>query len=224
MKRHSCNFRNRWFGLSRLAALGCILAGGMAIGTYSIHGALQDPPAEEKKAGEGDLSERLLRKSKVTADGDVMSEILRLMNESSHRLEVRFDPGDETQAVQKSILDKLKDAIEQAAMQRRITSSSSQSTSGERRKMEEPSPGEPAESTETTEDAGQAADARGSTSETSPGETEMPSGRLIELRRSWGNLPLRDRDEIIQGVGEASLERYREWINRYYQALQEAEE
>jgi hypothetical protein len=41
------------------------------------------------------------------------------------------------------------------------------------------------------------------------------------MRRSWGHLPQRDREEVIQGIGEACLERYRVWIERYYRALQE---
>ena len=34
----------------------------------------------------------------------------------------------------------------------------------------------------------------------------------------------REREEVIQGVSERYLERYRVWIERYYQALQESHE
>lgn len=49
-------------------------------------------------------------------------------------------------------------------------------------------------------------------------------GDIHELRRTWGHLPMREREEIIQGIGESFLERYRDWIERYYRALQEAED
>jgi hypothetical protein len=49
-------------------------------------------------------------------------------------------------------------------------------------------------------------------------------GELREFRRAWGHLPMREREEIIQGIAESFLERYREWIERYYRALQETEE
>jgi hypothetical protein len=51
---------------------------------------------------------------------------------------------------------------------------------------------------------------------------ELPDGELIDVRRAWGHLPMREREEIIQGVNEEFLEEYREWVERYYRALQES--
>ena len=53
---------------------------------------------------------------------------------------------------------------------------------------------------------------------------ESTRGDLREVRGTWGHLPMRDREEVIQGIGETFLERYREWIERYYRALQESDE
>ncbi len=35
---------------------------------------------------------------------------------------------------------------------------------------------------------------------------------------------MREREEIIQGIAESFLERYRDRIERYYRALQETED
>ena len=50
------------------------------------------------------------------------------------------------------------------------------------------------------------------------------SEQFREWRSGWGHLPQRDRDEIIQGVGERSLDKFRRWIERYYKALSDADE
>jgi hypothetical protein len=55
-------------------------------------------------------------------------------------------------------------------------------------------------------------------------DQRRPGGDLQDLRRAWGHLPMREREEIIQGVGERYLERYRDWIERYYRTLQETDD
>ena len=50
------------------------------------------------------------------------------------------------------------------------------------------------------------------------------AGRLKEFRRGWGNLPQRDRDEVLQGIDEDSLEKYRRQIESYFRALAEDQE
>ena len=67
-------------------------------------------------------------------------------------------------------------------------------------------------------------DAEGTTTPNAAGETKPVRGDLQETRRSWGLLPQRERDEMIQGSSEGYIERYREWIERYYRALQESGE
>ena len=48
--------------------------------------------------------------------------------------------------------------------------------------------------------------------------------QLRELRRGWGRLPARDRDEVVQGFDQDFLTKYRQWIERYYRALASPEE
>ncbi|MCP4247470.1 MAG: hypothetical protein GY778_10520, partial [bacterium] len=49
------------------------------------------------------------------------------------------------------------------------------------------------------------------------------TGRFREFRRGWGNLPARDRDEVLQGIDEDVLEKYRHLIERYFRTLAEDE-
>ncbi|MFQ5495803.1 MAG: hypothetical protein ACE5EX_10530, partial [Phycisphaerae bacterium] len=55
-------------------------------------------------------------------------------------------------------------------------------------------------------------------------EADPRGAPFRELRRGWGHLPGREREELIQGISERYLDRYREWIERYYRALQEVDE
>jgi hypothetical protein len=159
------------------------------------------------------------------SDEDVMATITRLMDEAANRLEVRFDPGETTQRVQRDIVSKLDEAVAAAAAQRRPLRSRSASASSDRRRMPKSRP-QPSK-------AGPDAKAGGTTTDSAtaqrseppqPDAARGPGGELLETRRTWGHLPMREREEIIQGIGEQFLERYREWIERYYRALQETDE
>ena len=55
-------------------------------------------------------------------------------------------------------------------------------------------------------------------------DATAPGGDLDARRRAWGHLPMRERDEILQGLSDQYLQRYRVWIERYYKALQEAKD
>jgi hypothetical protein len=182
---------------------------------------LADPPlrqADEK------VGERLIRKATGEADDGLMADILRMMGESSRKLEIDFDPGSETQAVQARIIERLDEVIKVAASQRRPRWRSLEADSSDKRRRPDGKPEaseKPAESTQPTEDS---ADSTTSGADTPTTDADRTQGDLHELRRAWGHLPARERDEVIQGIGETHLQRYRDWIERYYRALQESEE
>lgn len=174
------------------------------------------------KQGE-DLGKRLLRKAVSESDEDVMATMLRLMGESERKLGIDFDPGDETRQVQSNILDKLNDAIKTAG-KRRMSRGGQPSFSSDRRRAEgTPKPQPPPEANRKSSGAG-SGDAEGATTPTATVESKPVRGDLQETRRTWGVLPQRERDEMIQGSSEGTIERYREWIERYYRALQESGE
>ena len=52
----------------------------------------------------------------------------------------------------------------------------------------------------------------------------LSEGLLQELRRQWGNLPPRAREEILQGATEEMHDAFREQIFKYYEALSKRRE
>ena len=179
---------------------------------------------EEPDSYKEDLGEKLLRKTVTGADEDLMAQILRLMHESSRKLSLAFDPGAQTQQMQTTIMERLDEAIKVAAAQQQRSRGQAQSA-GDKRRQPDAGKADGSKPGETESGAGSATD---SSDSTQPGVvTENPErrgGPLSERRRTWGNLPARDREEVIQGSGEGFLERYRLKIERYYRALQEADE
>jgi hypothetical protein len=181
------------------------------------------PPGEPSKKVD-DLGERLIRKAVTDGEEDIMATIVRLMTEASRKMEIEFDPGEETQALQGRIQEKLEEAIKAAASKQRAGKKSPTPTDPDKRRM--PTTGKREQRPEAK---AKGASSPGSTSNTaeapaSDGRSEAERAALQDTRRSWGHLPLREREEVIQGVGEGFLERYRVWIERYYRALQESDE
>lgn len=170
------------------------------------------------------LGERLIREAKKNAEEDLMAAIVRLMNESARQLEIDFDAGVETLAKQEMIVNKLDEAIKAAAAQRRKKRSKQKQWQGDQRKNSKPGTPQNPSSQETSQEMA------GKNSSATQGQKGLPTGldaeggNLQETRRTWGLLPQRLRDEVIQGSQEAFLERYRRWIERYYQALQESDQ
>jgi len=182
----------------------------------------QNPPPTNPKPEPDDLSGRLIRKAVTEADEDLMDVILRLMTDSAKKVEIDFDPGEATRSLQKSIQEKIDEAIKVAASKQRMKRQSPSAQSDRRRmptaKKEPPKRQPPkqggsrsASSTSSAESDSQGGDAGAASDRTD----------LRDPRRGWGNLPQRQREEMIQGAGEQCLERYRAWVERYYRALQE---
>lgn len=183
----------------------------------------QEQPTSKPKKRDSDLARKLIDKAASDSDEDVMATIMRIMRDVAQRLEIRFDPGEETQGAQQRIVEKLDEAIKIAGSRRRPTRSRSNSKSADKRRMHKPREGEPSK---RSDGQAKAADDTSSprTDSVKPMSGSGRYGKIRETRRTWGNLPMRDRDQIIQGVGEQYLERYRAWIERYYRALQESDE
>jgi len=190
-----------------------------------VPAAGQDKPqATEPDDKDERLGERLIRQAAADSDEDLMDSIIRLMSEAARKLEIEFDAGGQTQTVQSKILDRLDDAIKAAASQRRPRRRTGPPSDADKRRM-------PKGKRRTSDQGGRPTDSRMDSSSSSPTnaegkplDRESTSGDLRELRRTWGHLPMREREEIIQGITESFLERYREWIERYYRALQETED
>lgn len=221
---HNSRFGIRHFPVRR--TLTTCLVGALGLIGPAQSNAQQPPKRDEpaKKDDQSKLGERLVRDTATGTAEDVMDELIRLMDRSARNLDLAFDAGSETQAVQRTIMARLDDAIRVAAAQRRPSRSRSQSADGDKRK-----------SSGKRKSAGKSAAAQGKgargTSDSKEGsqagaaaEATSPGGNLEQRRRAWGHLPMRERDEILQGLSDRYLERYRIWIERYYKALQEAKD
>ena len=192
----------------------------------------QEPPVddsseteEEPDSYEEDLGDKLLRKTVTGVEEDVMAQILRLMHESARKLSLDFDPGAQTQGMQVTIVERLDEAIKVAAAQQQRTRGAGQAAGDKRHLPEEGETGKGREAEGEDGEGAAATDGSGSTAAGVVTETpERRGGPLSERRRAWGNLPPREREEVIQGSSEGFLERYRQQIERYYRALQEADE
>ncbi len=160
-----------------------------------------------------DLGERLVRGE--SSDQDVMSRVIRRMVAVEEQLTRRYDPGPKVQALQRRILEELDQAIASAVGRSRRGSGGE--GRGDMRRRTGQRPPEPP--------GGGAADGPGPGRDGTGGAVRegesVSGGPLREWRRGWGQLPARDREAVLQGAREASLGRYREWIERYYRALVE---
>ena len=199
--------------LVALALLGFVPAAG------------QDKPrATEPDDKDKRLGERLIRQATAASDEDLMGSIIRLMGEAARKLEIEFDAGGQTQNVQRQILDHLDDAIKAAASQRRPRRRTAPPSDADKRRMPKGKPRNSDQGGRPTDSGTDSSSSSPTDEEGKPMDRESTSGDLRELRRTWGHLPMREREEIIQGITESFLERYREWIERYYRALQETED
>ncbi len=191
----------------------------LKVGPTQTNGPTAGPTDSDKKLGE-----KLIRQTHSNADEDVMDTMLRLMGSAAQRLEIELDAGKETQTLQRRIMDQLNDAIKMAGLRRRVRSRDQQPSRGDKRRRRQD------KSQRLEKRAGANAEQQNhSSTETTDGgaarrDGDRDGGSLYESRRSWGQLPLREREEVIQGISERYLERFRTWIERYYRALQESDD
>lgn len=201
---------------------GLLIVFSLGSGSIMAQAPPTDPKPRTSAKRTDDLSKRLLRRAMKQADEDVMEQVLRLMGESAHRMEIDFDAGAGTQELQQQVVAKLDEAIASAAKNhRKQRQQDSASQSDKRRRSKSSSQ----ERESSSQQPGQQITDAGST----PGdptsvaaEQEQTGGEFADIRRAWGHLPPREREELIQGSTEEYLERYRLWVERYYRALQEA--
>jgi tetratricopeptide (TPR) repeat protein len=129
-----------------------------------------------------------------------LGEVASRMRSSEDRLR-DHDCGERTQAVQRSIIELLDELIEQAEQNE---SSSSSSSSSQQQQSSSPA----------------------SQSQTRGG-SEGPlglGGDPAELEReAWGNLPDREREDILQQLQERFPARYRDLLEQYYRSIRQTE-
>ena len=182
------------------------------------------PPPSEPPKKVDDLGLRLIRKAVTDGEENIMATIVQLMTEASRKMEIEFDPGKETQAMQVRIREKLDEAIKAAASKQRARKQSQAPTDPDKRRMPTAGKREPRPEKKVQGESSSRSTSNTAEAPAADGRSEAQRAAFQETRRSWGHLPRREREEVIQGVGEGFLERYRVWIERYYRALQESDE
>ena len=195
---------------------------GMLFATVVFAEPKPNQPVPSTTQQEDDLSKKLIQQAITGAQADVMSQVTSLMQDSERLLTRDLDPGPDTQAVQDHIVQKLDDAIARS-LQQRSRGGRQRRAQGEKRTRpdQEPEKKPDADAKEPGD-----APAQGKTVATSEDseDNSRRQGPLREARRGWGHLPQRDRDELLQGVEEEFIERYREQIEQYYRSLTESDE
>ncbi|MHC5111700.1 MAG: hypothetical protein ACYTHJ_17685 [Planctomycetota bacterium] len=180
-----------------------------------------DAQIDKRDDDDDKLGRKLVQKVIEGRDEDIMDRLFSLMSKAALRLDLEFDAGERTQQIQKEILKELDEAIEAAAAQTRKSKSKAR-PSGDKRKMTKPSAGQ------AKSGSGDNGKGDGSSPQLQPGKTmdaaTADQEKDFDVRRGWGLLPPRERDEVIQGYREEFLEAYRIWIEKYYRALQETQE
>ncbi|MFA9476858.1 hypothetical protein ACERK3_00995 [Phycisphaerales bacterium AB-hyl4] len=173
---------------------------------------------------------RMLRGEEVA---DAFEQAVRQMDGVARRLGSDLDPGLVTQREQESILAKLDQVIEAARQQQMSPQGGDGDGDGDDQQQARDQDAGAEDLAQQARDAqageaeGQAGQAEGSTAagdDASPGsvvEAEQGEGALEELRREWGQLPPRLRDEISEGLQERFSPAYRSMTEAYYRRLAE---
>lgn len=198
------------------------LLGALWLITLGMAAPPEQQPAKEEKEPD-DLAAKLIRDTVAqSASEDPMAEMMRDMLEIAEKLQVDFDPGEQTQAQQRQVSARLDEAIKAAAARRRPQSQPDPKQSADKRTMPSMKKPEAKPSEKKQAGDGQAKSAAEKSAEEASAAKQDAKTELPNTRRAWGNLPQRDREEVLQGAEEESLERFRPWIEQYFRALQES--
>jgi len=182
------------------------------------------------------LDESVQRMLSGEQAADAFEQAVREMDDVSQRLGRRRDAGTDTQRMQQAIIDKLDQVI--AAARRQQQQSSSSSSSGgqgqqqQSQRQQDKGAGQVAQQPsgaqrgQAGQPGAQSQSGQAHSGEASPGsaqEGETSGEPMRELRREWGSLPPRLRDEISEGLNERFSPVYRELTESYYRELAEEE-
>ena len=179
-----------------------------------------NPPTADP--GEG-LVESIQRTLSASQAAGAFEQAVQEMGEVSRRLGRALDPGVDTQRMQESILRKLDQVIESAKQQSSSGGGGGSSQSrGQDTGGDELAPQQSASGGAEAQAGGQQA-STGAAGSGSPQDPEAQDSAIEQLRREWGALPPRLRDELTQGLRERFSPIYQDMTEAYYKALAEQE-
>ncbi len=179
----------------------------------------QSNPADPDES----INESVEQALSATDPADVFEQAVDEMGLVSRRLGRALDPGVQTQRMQESILRKLDQVIEAAQEQ---SSSGGGGGSGEPRDQDqgaqELAQQKPSAGSGQAQAGGQQASS-GAAGSGTPDTPDMQDTPIEQLRKEWGVLPPRVREELSDGLRERFSPLYRRMTEAYYKALAEQE-
>lgn len=192
---------------------------------------LTPPPAEERPQetpapaeGAIDLDEALRRQLEGEGPQGRLEQAIDQMEQVTARLGRDRDPGPATQRIIESILDKLDAVIDEAQRRQQGQQSQQQGQASNRDSQAQqvaqqggqPAGGQQrAGATTNPQDSGPT---RGT-----PIQQQLDHRPMEALRREWGSLPPRLRDELREGLDERFSPIYQRLTEAYYRRLAEEE-
>jgi len=184
----------------------------------------QAPKPGEESAAAQDARRELEKQLTEAEVANSFVQAIEKMGLAADMLDVRFDPGLDTQRVQEDIIAKLAQLLDQAKKNRSQSKSSSSSSSSSQQRQNQPQdPGQrqqPQNQNAPGERNPNPADNRHEIDP--PAEQQAnPNSQLNETRSEWGNLPQRLRDQLIQGRKDHFSTLYERLTQEYYKRLAE---
>jgi hypothetical protein len=144
------------------------------------------------------------------------------MGRSHQRLAMNKDAGKVTQEIQKRILANLDALIDQARKQE--AESKSQPNPQKPQQAGQPSPVQVTAQAHNTKSSGQKPNAGHTPASASVAGHDMntdgtPTTDITQSLKEWGDLSPRQRAAIIEAGSEKPVQKFKEFIDEYYQAL-----
>lgn len=170
------------------------------------------------KAGADPSKQELERKLSAKEAEEQYEQAVRLMGEVAERLEVGKDAGLDTQRMQESILRKLDQLIKQAEQNRQQSKSKSKSKSKQQQQQNQQQQ-QPDQASQTDSSREHGSNAAPDTIEPPPGQAAAPGSEVLSRGASWGALPARVRDALVQGNADRYSALYQRWTEAYYKKL-----
>ncbi len=182
------------------------------------------PENTDKQPGNENLAESVNEALTASDAAGAFEQAVQEMDSVSRRLGRALDPGVETQRMQESILRKLDQVIKSAKEQ---SSSGGGGGSGQPREQDQggesvAQQGRAQQQAGPPQPGGQQA-STGAAGVTTPIKPETTESAIEQLRKEWGALPPRVREELSDGLRERFSPLYRRMTEAYYKALAEQE-
>lgn len=173
------------------------------------------PPPDAAGQAQRDL-ERALRGESL---GDMFQEAIKLMRDTASRIDTRQDIGATTQRMQEEILARL-DAVIAKAEQQSNQNQQQQQQSGQSREQQR-QPGQQQRQQGAEANQPQQGESTDATSAASRQDAQQSRGWIESAQPTWGRLPVRLRDALLQGAGDTFSSMYERMTEEYYRRLAE---